>query len=312
MIELIFFLIVFLAFLAKFSNIAIDAALVLAHKLKLNKTAVGFLLLSVSTSLPELVIALNSTLLKIEGLSIGNLIGANIADLTLVLGATILVTPTIIRRREVVKLSRILLAVSLAPLILLLPAPGFLKGIALLAVFAAFFHKTMQGKPIEEKPVEKTLFGDKNVFANAAIFLLSIAVIIVSSFLVAAISSKLAAQAGFSDAFIGATLVAIGTTLPELSVSIAALKKNEQALALGNIFGSAIVNLTLILGLIGLLGAYAISASTLVTLLVLMWLSCAIVWYFIDGSRKLGQREGITLILFFLVYLLLAVQMELV
>ncbi|MBI5636220.1 sodium:calcium antiporter [Candidatus Micrarchaeota archaeon] len=312
MIELVFFLIVFLAFLTKFSNLAIDAALVLAHKFKLSKTAAGFLMLSAATSLPELFIALNSTLLKTEGLSIGNLIGANISDLTLVLGAAVLITPTIIKKKDVIKLSRILLAVSLVPLVLLLPAPSFLKGIALLAVFAAFSHKTMQGNPIEEKPVEKTLLGEKNVLANAAIFLASIVVIIVSSFLVVAISSRLASAAGLTDAFIGATIVAIGTTLPELSVSIAALRKGEQALALGNIFGSAVVNLTLILGLIGVLGSYAIGAGTLVTLLVLMWLSCAIVWYFIDGSRKLGQREGIVLALFFLTYLFLTLQMELV
>lgn len=313
MIELIFFLVVFLAFLAKFSNIAIDSALVLAHKFKLNKTAVGFLLLSAATSLPELFIALNSSLFKIESLSIGNLIGANVSDLTLVLGITLLVAPTIIKRKEVIHLSKILLAASLLPLLILLPVPSFLIGAVLIAGFIAFYKNTMEEKhPIEEKPVEKTLLGEKNVWANATIFLLAICVIIVSSFLVVSICSNLAIQLGLSDTFIGATIIAIGTTLPELSVCIAALRKKEGAIALGNIFGSAIVNLTLILGLIGIIGSYTISASSFVTLLVLMWFACAIVWYFIDESKKLAYREGLTLILFFLVYLFLAFQMELV
>ncbi|MEM5847198.1 MAG: sodium:calcium antiporter [Candidatus Aenigmatarchaeota archaeon] len=290
------------ALLALASQLVIKNAAKLARITGLGEVVIGFILLSVSTSMPEISVAIFSVLTKNVGISIGDLFGANVINICLIIALGILVSkkPVKIKKEEITNLSLLLFFASLIPLILIfIGEVGFLVGILLLAFFFGFclfsikrrigLREKNEKKDDIAKPLIWLLFG--------LFFLVYSAMFVVNS---ASVISKLT---GISQSVIGASIVALSTTLPELSVCLTAIKEGHPHLTLGDTIGSCVTNITLILGLVLILTEFRVSVAAFSTIALFASFSALTLWYFMK-NRLLTRKEGLFLLLIFFVYML--------
>lgn len=302
--------------LAKASEYAIVYASTLARLAGISEMAVGFLLVAVSTSLPELVVSVTSALSGSVQLGIGNVFGANIADATLVIAAAAITAKVTITREEHGQLTRILLAVSALSIVMVLGKLSAALGVALLAVFCGYVYFVLKQRVKFEagerkgavKSVQqgiRRIASEIGEFARALLFFSSsMLVIILASRFAVDTAVNFASAAGVGLAVVGATLVSIGTTLPELSVSISAARAGKSGLALGNAIGSCITNISLVLGLAIVINPAAADLAPHLGLIAYSLFVYLLLLFFIDYRRRLGKLEGGALVLAYLVFLL--------
>jgi len=305
-----------LIILAKSSNMVTDKSILLSDYFGISRMAVGFLLLSGATSLPEFAVAIVSSFTGQGALSAGNVFGANIADILLIIGACSLTGGLVLKRREAGEVGGVLLVTSVitgyfiySAFVLGIPVIDRLEGALLLVAFMVYiYYVTVKNK---SPNVGNQQVSKKEALSAFLMFFLGIAIVLVSAGLAVGSAVRLSDMAGISRSFIGATLVSIGTTLPELSVSIAAARKKEYSLAFGNAVGSTIVNLTMVLGIAALINPIDILApdTFLITLLFAM-LANIVLLYLAIGTRKLGKIWGIMLLGLYVLFLLLLYQVE--
>jgi cation:H+ antiporter len=269
--------------------------------------AVGFLLLSVATSLPELAVSLTSALGNQTSISVGNVLGANIADVALVLGLSALVGRVYVKKQDVPDIVLLLALVSLLPLFLL---TGFLSafyGLLLLAVFVAYAYKTLQTRDAVSRHEPAT--ARQAVFA-AFSFCASIALITVSAQYAVGSAVLLAEGLGISKSLVAATIVSLGTTLPELAVNLQAMRMRRPSLAVGNIVGSAVVNLTLVLGLAALINPLVLRLDAVLYLVASALAVNGMLLYFVYRHRGIRRQDGAFLLFAYALFLFISVGME--
>ncbi|MEM2761029.1 MAG: hypothetical protein QXW73_09620, partial [Nitrososphaerales archaeon] len=244
----IILLVAFLAILVRSASFAIEHLVRFTKITGISALAAGFVLLSVATSTPEIGVAVFSVQSDNVGITLGNLFGANITNVTLVAGLFILLAPIARMHEQTVKsLAPILLCASLIPLLLLLAQEGSrFIGIALLGVFSYFVYHTFKSKHEEED--KKKELGSP--YKPLLFFLIGISIVIVSAKMVVDSASSIAEYTGIAESALGATIISIGTTLPELSVNIVAVRKKHLDLAIGNTVGSCLTNISMILGIV--------------------------------------------------------------
>ena len=234
-----------LSVLAKLSQYIIESAIVLSKYFRIGEAAFGFLLISVSTSLPEFLIAVLSSSSGQGSLSVGNVLGANIVNLTLVLGLGALVRPIIVKREDTLEISRILLIISIIPMVLIYTGnlDKFGGLLLLLAFFAYVYHISKRRLTV----VAGDGFSRRQASRSFLIFTASIMGVLVAASFVVNSALSISEMTGIARTFLGATIVALGTTIPELTVTLQAVRKGHYSLALGNAIGSPLTNLTLVL-----------------------------------------------------------------
>lgn len=305
-----------LAVLAKSSSMVTDKSILLSNYFGISRMAIGFLLLSASTSLPEFSVAIISSFAGQGALSAGNVFGANIADILLIIGACAISGGLVLKRHEAAEVGSVLLVTSVitvyfiySAFVLGIPTIDRLEGALLLLAFMVYiYYVTISNKSpnTDNRQVSK-----KEALSAFLLFFLGIAVVLVSAGLAVGAAVRLSEITGISRSFIGVTLVSVGTTLPELSVSLAAARKKEYSLAFGNAVGSTIVNLTMVLGMASLINPIEIPApGTFLITLVFAMLANVFLLYFAIGTRKLGKMWGILLIGLYLLFLILLCQVE--
>ena len=304
--------------LAKSAQVINDQAMVLARFFKISELAIGFLLLSVATSLPELTIAVMAGLKHESGISVGNVLGANISNLTLVLGISALFATVTFGKKETRKLTNILLLASAIPIAILFlnygsAASPVLKslfavlngliGVCLLTAFGAYAYVVLKER-IAEKYGEK--IGAEKAVVSAFVFSIALAVLVASSNAVVDSAVQLAQLLGVAKAVMGATIISIGTTLPELTVTALAVRGKHKEMGIGNAVGSCIVNLTLILGAGAVLNPLAADLTAFTTLVVFFLAANFLLWHIVRKYRVLGKRQAVLLLGFYAAFLLLA------
>jgi len=299
-------LLVSLLVLSKASSWVIDNAVVLARFFRISEMAIGFLLVSFATSLPELGVALTGAFTRNTSISIGNVLGANISDMTLVIAIPALIAPIVIASRERKKLERIILAACVLPPLVLLQ-DSRIAGLLLLACFAAFAFFILREKVELEKNAEK--IGRKRAFVAGVLLAVGFALIIASASVAVDSAMQLALTIGVSQAFIAATIISLGTTLPELSVSIAAAKKGAFGLAVGNALGSCVVNLALILGLTGTIASLQIGFVVFLNLLAFTLIAGGVLMRFVNRGG-ISKKSGFALLGVYVLFLLSALAVE--
>lgn len=315
-------LLVSLAALAKASEYAIIYASAIARLAGISELAIGFLLVAVATSLPELMVSVTSALSgNTPQLGIGNVFGANIADVTLVLGAAAIAAGLAIPRKQHVQLARILIAVSSLSLVMVLSKLSRLLGVALLLCFGAYVYFVMKQQikfeDGEKKKANNARQGNNvqravrviaspvsELFKSLALFSASILMVIIASRFAVDTAVNFATAAGVGLAVVGSTIVSFGTTLPELSVSVAAARANKSGLALGNAIGSCITNITLIMGLAIIINPRAADLAPHLGLIAYSIFAYFILLFFLEYGKKIGRLEGAILLLTYLVFLL--------
>ncbi|MFH0836117.1 MAG: hypothetical protein V1834_03070 [Candidatus Micrarchaeota archaeon] len=297
-----------LVVLSKSSHYILDSSIKLAKFFRVSAMAIGFILISIATSLPELMVSLLAAIQGTPGLSIGNVLGANIADVTLVLGLAALAASTskehallVKTRGELVSLIKILLVASVLPLLLLVESISSYAGLFLLGVFAAYsffiFKEGVSASQKDSVTARDAVYAGMTFGASAVVLLLS-AHFVVSS------AVSLSEAFGLAPAVIGATIIALGTTLPEAVVSVAAARRGEHGIAFGTVLGSCVVNLSLILGLSSLITTAVVNLSVFADLVVFALFSNLVLWVLLLYRKKLGFPEGVALLGVYVLFLL--------
>ena len=290
------------------ADILVAGAVSIARKFKVSDFVIGAAIVGVGTSMPELVVSFIGALNGNADVAIGNVVGSNIFNVLGILGLTALFFPVAIDRKNM--RFEIPLCIGVSVLLMLLAFnffngnPAVISrpdGIVLLAVFAGFmwysFYRDRKSAVTAEEPVaeDKTplwlaivkVAGGLALLVTSCDFFVDNAVLIAKSF-------------GVNDAFISLTLIACGTSLPELAASIAAAMKKNTQMALGNIVGSNIFNITLILGLSSQVMPLTSAGITAVDYIVMI--AAAILPMMFGFKGKIGRAGGALMFLCFIAY----------
>lgn len=230
----------------------------LAAFFNLSPLVIGITVVAIGTSAPELIVNVSAALSGSAEMALGNVVGSNIANIGLILSVTALIYPVIVAWSLIKREIPILIGVSGVVLLVALDGQiGRVEGGFLLAGFVAFNILALWFARREEKDVEKTVkdYADRDKrlererpWRNAAILLVGLFVLAVGAQAMTEGATRIARDVGVSELVIGLTLVAFGTSMPELATAVIAAFRKENGIALGNVVGSNISNMLLILG----------------------------------------------------------------
>ncbi len=301
-----------LVVLIKSSNLAISNSVNLASVTGLGKTKVGFLLVAFSTSLPELFVVIFAIMDPgTIGISVGNVLGSNIVNICLILGAGFLLMAwkypdsvgffTRMAREEVGNLNFGLFVASIVPLVLLyLGYASQIIGASLVALFVFnMYGLSRKRDTVEEISAEAEKRELGKYFTKTLVGIMGI---VVCAYFIVESASVLALSAGVPPVIVGATVVAFGTSIPELATSLDSIRKGFLDLAVGNVIGSCFLNITLILGLIFLLAPLNVNVSAFSDLIVFSLIANTLLWYMVQNTN-VGKREGIILLAIYSIFL---------
>lgn len=318
-----------LAILVWSADVFIDGATALAKKLNVPSFLIGVIILGLGTSAPEMVVSVLAALEGSPELALGNAYGSNIINIALVLGATALISPIIIHKGVIKRdLPILLIITALAAWQLRDGRLSIVDGLVLLALLVVVLgiqivlsvregssHKVDDNKIVEHRAVDDALSAadsEPSLLRGLWALFLGLTMLVASSRAIVWGAVELATLWGLSELIIGLTIVAVGTSLPELVASLSAARKGEHDMALGNIIGSNIFNT---LGVVGLAAVIApISASPIIlsrdvlamsaiTLLLVVLCGAAFIRH-----RPFGRGSGAALMLFFVGYTLWLMQ----
>jgi cation:H+ antiporter len=285
----------------------------LARNLGVPPLLIGLTVVGFGTSAPEILVSTMAALQGNPGLAIGNAIGSNIANIALILGATALIAPLTVKSHILRSEYPLLLVVSIGVYLLLIDGTldrldGILLIVGLFISMLLLVRIGMRRRP-EHDPLADELDAEIPTGMSTAgaigLFLLGLALLIVSSRMLVWGAVEVATAFGVSDLVIGLTIVAIGTSLPELAASIMSALKNEHDLAIGNVIGSNLWNLLAVLGMPGLLAPGLVPEEAINRdMLVMLALTVAL---FVMGRASssggvINRLEGGLLVTAFLAY----------
>ena len=290
------------AMVLKGADFLTEGAAALARRVNIPEIVIGLTIVAAGTSAPELFVSLVSALKGTPDLAVGNVVGSNTMNCMLIVGCAAIVAPMTISRSTVKK--DIPFAVGASVLLMLLALNNFLgrfDGILLLMGFALFMvyslrqAKNGQGDtPTEGKQI--------NPWLSALFIVLGLVGLVIGSNLFVDHASNLALSLGISEGVVGLTVVAGGTSLPELATSVVAARKGQSAIAIGNVIGSNVFNILLILGLTATISPLQIEGITTIDMAVML-ISVALVWLFSFTRLKVERWEGAFLLIGYLAYL---------
>lgn len=300
--------------LIKGADIFVDGAAKIAKKFGIPSIIVGLTIVSLGTSAPELSVSLIASFEGNNGITIGNVLGSNIFNTIMVLGVTAIIMPIVIKKNSVIKDYIINIVVSIVLLVLTFgrvllnkeAALTRISGIILLilcTIYTLYLIKSAKSRKEEDSEEEE----DIKILSCIIKIILGIIGIIAGGNLVVSSASDIAYSFGLSDKLVGLTIVAVGTSLPELVTTMIASIKGENDIAIGNVLGSNIFNILLILGVSSSINAIPISSSLLIDILFLIVISIILGIFMFKGKKdklKLDKLEGLILVLLYIIYMI--------
>ena len=308
------YIILFLAsvyILVKSGAIAVKNLVAVARYLRISEYVLAFILMALATSLPEFFIGINSALSKTSILSLGNVIGSNIVNLSFVLGAVVIIAKGIRIESKIAKRDTwLVFFISILPVLLLIDKNlSRADGAILLIAFIWYFRRILKDKEAFKKRmnhVARTVEEFWRFIKDLIVFILAIVILLGSSWAVVKTAELIAQGLNLTLALIGLILVAVGTSLPELVFGIKSVITKHEGMNLGNLIGSTVINSTLILGITVLVFPIKIEDFNLIlTSGLLMILTILIVNFFITTKDKISLREGIILIGLYILFLII-------
>lgn len=283
-----------------------------AENLGVPPLLIGMTIVGFGTSAPEILVSANASLTGNPGLAIGNAIGSNIANIALILGATAVVAPLTVRSATLRREIRMLLFVTFAATLPFIDANvGRMDGVFLLAGLGLMLYWMIQlsarsrvSDPMLAE-VEREIRHDLNMKASLMWLSIGLIVLLAASRALVWASVGVAEALGISDLVIGLTIVAIGTSLPELAASLTAAVRNEHDLAIGNVIGSNMYNLLAVMGIAGVLAPLDVDRHVLIRdLPIMIGLTLVLFLMSLDyhGRGKITRFEGLALLVTFVGY----------
>ena len=302
-----FLLIVGFVFLIKGSDFFVDGASSIASLLKIPTIIVGLTIVAFGTSAPEAAVSITSSLAGSNALAVSNVIGSNIFNILMVIGISALLSNLTMEKSVLKKDLPFLVGITVLWAIFIVIGWDItnIEGIILLIFMVAYIiflvYDTKKSGGATE--VEKPKFSlPKSIIA----ILVGLAGIVLGGDLVVDSASAIAIALGMSETLVGLTIVAIGTSLPELVTSITAIRKGENQLVIGNVIGSNIFNILFVLGASSAISAIPLDSSMLIDVLFMLFVTI-LCFIFGKTQEKYDKKEGIILVLLFIGYMAFAI-----
>lgn len=286
-----------------------DGAVAVAEKMKMPQIVIGLTIVAMGTSMPEFCVSLVSALKGTTDLAVGNIVGSNIFNTLLIVGVSAWVAPMTILKSTVRKDIPFALFASVILLVMCLDGNiSRLDAGILFVLFLVFMYVTLKGaKTKDDDTTAKTdsIEDNKNPMAtwlSIVWIIVGLACLIGGSNLFVEGATKVAEHIGVSEAVIGLTIVAGGTSLPELATSVVSARKGNSGIAIGNVLGSNVFNILAILGVTGVITPMHLQGITMLDL-SMMVVSTLLVWLFSFTKYKIARWEGVVLTIVFIGYM---------
>ncbi|OVE74781.1 hypothetical protein BVX95_01215 [archaeon D22] len=307
---LILFFAVSIYLLIKSSDRFVDSATVIADKFGVSHFIIGLTVVSIGTSLPELGAAVAASLVNNSDIVLGDIVGSNIANTAFVLGVGVLMTAIKIKKSHFKVDGPLLLLITLIFLVMGLDGIyTLIDGILLMLLFVFYILFLVQRDDLVTEAADDIKIESKkiNTFVESLIILLSVGVLFASAKLLVYSGENIASFFGISDAVIGLVGIAIGTSLPELAVTISSAKKGNAQLLLGNVIGSNISNILLIGGVSALIAPIIVSASMIFMIFPILAIVTVLLIVFMRLKSEFRTMEGVSLLLIYMLFLIVSV-----
>lgn len=301
--------------LIKGADFFVDGSSSVAKLLKIPTIIIGLTVVAFGTSMPEASVSITAALKGQNSLAVSNVLGSNIFNLFIVLGCSALLRP--LKASEGVLKKEFPFSIIITAVLLVLNSQlafgkilagegefvlGRISGVILLVLFVYYMVSQVRGAlKARNEGTEEEAYKMMSPVKSAVLIIVGLAGIVWGGDLVVDAATEIAVQFGLSETFIGLTIVAMGTSLPELVTSMVAAKKGENDLAVGNVVGSNIFNILLILGASAAISPITVDINAIYDMVILIVFS--ILGFFCTKSRKeLSKREGILFLLLYVVY----------
>lgn len=287
-----------------------EGAVGVAERLRIPQLVIGLTIVAIGTSMPEFCVSLVSALKGTADLAVGNVVGSNIFNSLLIVGITAMVAPMTILKSTVrldipfALLASVMLAAFCYDGELTRLDAGILFGLFLVFMFITLQHAKRGEKKEESEENEDAKEREQAmpVWKMVALILVGLACLVLGSNVFVDGATKVAAALGVSDAVIGLTVVAMGTSMPELATSVVAARKGNSGIAIGNVLGSNVFNILLVIGLTGVINPMHIQGITWIDLSMLI-LSMVLLLLFSYTKYTIARWEGAVLTILFAGYM---------
>lgn len=279
-----------------------SGAVGLAERIGVPQIIIGLTIVAMGTSMPEFFVSLMSAINGTPDLAVGNIVGSNIFNALLIVGCAAMVAPITIQHTTVKK--DIPVAVFASLLLMGMTLDGHISRIdaaILFGVFIAYIGITLRGAKTEDETADEEK-KPMPVLKAVMLVVVGLAGLVIGSDVFVDNATSIAHTMGISDAVIGLTIVAGGTSLPELATSVVAAKKGNSGIAIGNVLGSNVFNILMILGITGLITPMTISGITVIDL-AMMVISMILLWLFSFTKYRIERWEGVVLTAIFIGYI---------
>ena len=310
MYQAILFLVLGIALLLTGAEFMVKGAARLAVSLGLSSLFVGLTVVAFATSAPELVVTIQATLRGVPDLAVGNVVGSNICNIAIILGVTALVMPipchsTIIRRE-------VPLVIGVTGLFWVFAIGGIhrLEAAVLVAGLIAYIAWTYlsakrASNPVVEESVAEGGRTRKSMFADLAFIALGLTGLVFGSDLLVDGAVFIAEEWGMSEAVIGLTVVAVGTSLPEVATSIVAARRNQPDLAVGNVMGSNLWNILAVAGIGGTIQGLPVQREILLVDMAFAFLLAVACLPIMSSQARVSRGEGLLLLISYVIFVVL-------
>jgi cation:H+ antiporter len=309
LIEIIIYIIAGLIMLFAGAEGLIRGSSSLALRIGITPLVVGLTVVAFGTSSPELVVSLKAALEGNGDISLGNIIGSNIANIALILGISALIKPLKVQAQVVRREIPIMIFVTLLLVLFLLDNEigiiegiVFFIGILLYSVVSVILAKKEKSREVKDEFIEGVVHKPLKIWIAILFIFFGLVLLVYGSNLFLEASVEIAKIFGMSQAVIGLTIIAVGTSLPELVTSAVAAYKNESDIAIGNVVGSNVFNILFILGITAII--IPVSARGITSIDIIIMLLTAIVILPMAWSKfTLNRSEGAFLLIGYVVYM---------
>lgn len=304
------FLILIIGFflLIKGADIFVEGAASIARRFNVPAMVIGLTIVAMGTSAPEAAVSITSSLAGQNDMSVANVVGSNFFNILMVLGVSSIIATLPVQQSTIKKDAPFLLLVSGLLLLFGLDLKiGRIEGLILLAVFAYFLIDTVRtakkGSSEESATtMDVEINENDSMIKTILLSILGIVGIVIGGDMVVNSATDIATSFGMSANLVGLTIVAVGTSLPEFVTSIVAIKKGETEIAIGNVIGSNIFNILLVLGLATAITPITISILALTDIIFMVAIT-VLLFLFMKKNSSLVKSQGIILVAIYIAYM---------
>lgn len=282
-----------------------EGSVAIAERLKVPKLVIGLTIVALGTSMPEFFVSLVSALKGTSDLAVGNVVGSNIFNTLLIVGVAALVTPIAIDRITVKRDMPVATLASLFLFVIVVSTHSisrFSAAVLLAGLFAFMYLMLRDARKKKNDNTADEPERQRPVWLSIAYVLIGLTCLVVGGNVFVDNATAIAQSFGVSEAVIGLTIVAGGTSMPELATSVVAARKGQSEIAIGNVLGSNVINILFILGTTGMISPMQVNEITTVDLAMLI-ASIVLLYLFSFTKLKVERWEGGVLTAVFAVYM---------